>query len=104
MAKFVDTFYRLFYISSSLISTEAIRYLDLHSDLSDEKGEQLIKSFLDLLGSLLINAALAAHKLGGVDNEHMTVELSSRALNDLELQPAEKGSRFSHYTSASCGY
>ena len=104
MAKFVKNLFRLFYMYSSLIPTEAIRYLDLHSDLSDEKGEQLTKSFLDLLGSLLINAALAAHKLGGVDNEHMAVELSSRALNDLALQPAEKGSRFSHHTSALCGY
>ncbi|KAL5478566.1 CPR6 [Sanghuangporus weigelae] len=69
---------------------KAIRYLDWHSDLSDEKGEQLTKDFLDLLGSLLINSALAAHKLGGIDNEHLAVELTSRALDNLELQPAEK--------------
>ncbi|THH04308.1 hypothetical protein EW145_g5618 [Phellinidium pouzarii] len=69
---------------------KAVRYLDVHPVLPDGTSETITKAFAELLGSLLLNSALAAHKVGGVSNATSAVDWTSRAINRLQLSDAEK--------------
>ena len=70
--------------------TEAIRYLDVHPFLPDEDPAEIKAAFPELLGSLLLNSALVAHKLGGSDNARSAVQWTTRALDRAKLTDAEK--------------
>ncbi|EJD01923.1 uncharacterized protein FOMMEDRAFT_141145 [Fomitiporia mediterranea MF3/22] len=74
---------------------KAIRYLDENPEFPDDTPETTIKAYAELLGSLLLNAALAAHKTGGSDKQHEAIEMTSRAIDDdLPLSDAEKAKAF----------
>jgi len=70
---------------------KAIRYLDVHPVLPDGMSQEITDSFNKLLSSLLLNAALAANKLGGAPNHHSAVKDVSRAVDKLSLSDADKG-------------
>ena len=73
---------------------EAVRYLDVNPVLPEDTSEAVKKSHSEILSSLLLNSALAAHKLGGSGNARTAVDWTSRAINRLELSNAEKGQSF----------
>ena len=75
-------------------SVEAVRYLDVNPVLPEDTSEAVKKSHSEILSSLLLNSALAAHKLGGSGNARTAVDWTSRAINRLELSNAEKGQSF----------
>ena len=75
-------------------SVEAVRYLDVNPVLPEDTSEATKKSHSEILSSLLLNSALAAHKLGGSGNARTAVDWTSRAINRLELSNAEKGQSF----------
>ena len=70
---------------------EGIRYLDVHPVLPDDTPEEIKSGSAELLSSLLLNSALAAHKLGGSVNAQSAVNWTTRAIERLTLSDAEKG-------------
>lgn len=71
---------------------ESIRYLDLHTELPEDAPPELKDSYQALLAPLLLNSALAAIRLGGPVNAQITLKNTNRAIFDLELNDADKGS------------
>ncbi|KAH8112906.1 cyclophilin-like domain-containing protein [Phellopilus nigrolimitatus] len=69
---------------------KGVRYLDVHPVLPDETPAGTKTAFGELLGSLLLNSALAAHKAGGVGNAHFAIDWTTRALDRLALSDADK--------------
>ncbi|PAV18254.1 peptidyl-prolyl cis-trans isomerase [Pyrrhoderma noxium] len=69
---------------------KAVRYLDVNPVLPEDTSEAVKKSHSEILSSLLLNSALAAHKLGGSGNARTAIDWTSRAINRLELSNAEK--------------
>lgn len=62
----------------------------MHPFLHEDTSPEIQKSFSELLGSLLLNSSLAAHKAGGVENARSAVSWTTRALDRLTLTDAEK--------------
>lgn len=75
----------------SFPNPEGIRYLDAHPVLPDSTTPEIQAGFTELLSSLLLNSALAAHKLGGSDNASSAVQYTTRAIDRIKLSDAEKG-------------
>ena len=72
--------------------TEAVRYLDTHPlPLPSNTAQDTTTKFTALLSSTLLNAALAASKLGGSSNSSKTIQWTSRVLRLDGLSDAEKG-------------
>ncbi|KAI5120531.1 hypothetical protein M0805_004539 [Coniferiporia weirii] len=69
---------------------KAIRYLDVHPVLPEDTSEQTKGAIGELLISLLLNSALAAHKAGGADNARTVISLAGRAIGRSELSGARK--------------
>lgn len=78
-------------LSGNSHCVESIRYLDVHSVLPDETSAELKATYATLLASLLLNSALAAHKVGGTENARSAVAATTRALDRLQLSDADKG-------------
>lgn len=72
------------------LGTEAIRYLDLHPVLPEGAPPELQDSFNALLAPLLLNSALAAIKSSLAT---VAVDSATRALERLELNNSDKGTR-----------
>ena len=68
--------------------TEAIRYLDVHPVLPEDAPPELRDSYDALLAPLLLNSALAAVRSG---SPHTAISSATRALDQLELNDADKG-------------
>ena len=84
----------LYFNSLNYEFVEAVRYLDVNPVLPEDTSEAVKKSHSEILSSLLLNSALAAHKLGGSGNARTAIDWTSRAINRLELSNAEKGQTF----------
>ncbi|KAI0366530.1 peptidyl-prolyl cis-trans isomerase Cpr7 [Pilatotrama ljubarskyi] len=69
---------------------KAIRYLDYHLDLPEDKPPELKDSFEALLAPLLLNSALAALRAGGSANARLALRVTDRAIASLELNDADK--------------
>ncbi|KAI0649772.1 cyclophilin-like domain-containing protein [Trametes meyenii] len=69
---------------------KAIRYLDFHLDLPEDKPPELKDSFGALLAPLLLNSALAALRAGGSANARLALRVTDRAVASLELNNADK--------------
>ncbi|CDO76132.1 hypothetical protein BN946_scf184332.g2 [Trametes cinnabarina] len=69
---------------------KAIRYLDYHLDLPEDKPPELKDSFEALLAPLLLNSALAAIRAGGSSNARLALRVTDRAIASLELNDADK--------------
>ncbi|KAI8988999.1 peptidyl-prolyl cis-trans isomerase Cpr7 [Trametes punicea] len=69
---------------------KAIRYLDFHLDLPEDKPPELKDSFEALLAPLLLNSALAAIRAGGSANARLALRVTDRAIASLELNDADK--------------
>lgn len=77
---------------------KSIRYLDLHPVLPDDAPPELRDSYDALLAPLLLNSALAALRAGGSANAHIAIKSTTRALERLELNAADKAK--AHYRRA----
>ena len=75
-------------------SVESIRYLDVHPVLPDGSSAELKQSFDGLLAPLLLNSALAAIRVKPETTANSTIAITSatRALDNLQLSNADKGS------------
>ncbi|KAL7284773.1 peptidyl-prolyl cis-trans isomerase Cpr7 [Trametes coccinea BRFM310] len=69
---------------------KAIRYLDYHLDLPEDKPPELKDSFEALLAPLLLNSALASIRAGGSSNARLALRVTDRAIASLELNDADK--------------
>ncbi|KAH9848131.1 peptidyl-prolyl cis-trans isomerase Cpr7 [Lenzites betulinus] len=69
---------------------KAIRYLDFHLDLPEDKPPELKDSLQALLAPLLLNSALAALRAGGAANARLALRVTDRALASLDLNNADK--------------
>ena len=90
MAKYATLFPSVF-IDLNILFAEGIRYLDVHPVLPDDTPEDIKSGSAELLSSLLLNSALAAHKLGGSANAQSAVNWTTRAIERLTLSDAENG-------------
>ena len=79
--------------SDLLFTTESIRYLDVHPVLPETSPPELQNGFKALLAPLLLNSALAAirAKPQSSVNAITAIANATRALNNLELNNADKG-------------
>ncbi|RDB17075.1 Peptidyl-prolyl cis-trans isomerase D [Hypsizygus marmoreus] len=71
---------------------KSIRYLDVHPVLPDDASPELKESFAALLAPLLLNSALAAIRAQppSSENANIAVKNTTRALDRLELNTADK--------------
>lgn len=69
---------------------KSIRYLDLHPVLPEDAPPELPDSYKALLAPLLLNASLAAIKADGASNAQTALRYTTRALDTLELNNADK--------------
>jgi len=69
---------------------KSIRYLDLHPVLPDDAPPELDDSRKALLAPLLLNVSLAAIRAGGASNAQVALRSTTRALEKLELNNADK--------------
>ena len=72
---------------------ESLRYMDIHSILPEDSPAELKTAFDALLASLLLNSSLAAIKIQpkSVSNAVTAIGNTTRALNKLQLNDADKG-------------
>lgn len=79
--------------SSSYVQfpAESIRYLDTHPVLPDDAPPELKDSYEALLAPLLLNSALSALRAGGTANAAIAIKATDRALENMELNDADKG-------------
>jgi hypothetical protein len=72
---------------------ECIRYLDVHSLKEDTTSPEQKTAINALLAPLLLNASLAVLRLQppNLENAEIAVKYTSRALDELELNNADKG-------------
>ena len=81
-------------VARFLIGTsESIRYLDVHPVLPENSPPELRDSYDALLAPLLLNSALAAIRAQPPSSENADIAIrnSTRALDKLELNTADKG-------------
>lgn len=72
--------------------SESIRYLDIHDVLPEDSPPELKAGYDALLGPLLLNSSLAAIKAQkSTANALIAVGNTTRALDNLELNGADKG-------------
>ncbi|OJT06804.1 Peptidyl-prolyl cis-trans isomerase D [Trametes pubescens] len=69
---------------------KAIRYLDYHLELPEDRPPELKDSFQALLAPLLLNSALAAIRAGGAPNARLALRVTDRAIATLALNDADK--------------
>ncbi|KAF7795708.1 hypothetical protein EIP86_006873 [Pleurotus ostreatoroseus] len=70
---------------------KAIRYLDIHNaNLPDDAPPELRDSYNALLAPLLLNSSLAAVRLSGSAFAQIAITSATRALENLELNDADK--------------
>lgn len=102
----------------TITRSESVRYLDWHPEFarytndgkpfteepSAEPDSEVAtrKLFTELLTPLLLNSALAALKLGGIENARTAKAVTDRALSEVSLSNADQGTIWSdlpHSTS-----
>ncbi|KAI0942917.1 hypothetical protein AcV7_002202 [Taiwanofungus camphoratus] len=69
---------------------KSIRYLDTHPVLPDDAPPELKDSYEALLAPLLLNSALSALRAGGTANAAIAIKATDRALENMELNDADK--------------
>lgn len=70
-----------------------MRYLDVHPVLPDGAPPELKDSYDALLAPLLLNSGLAAIRAGGPANAKIAISSTTRALDKLTLNDADKGTQ-----------
>jgi len=77
----------------SLIRLESIRYLDTFREIPEDSPENLKQAYSTLLIALLLNSALAAIRSAppSSDNAIIAIANTTRALDNFELNTADKG-------------
>ncbi|KAF8624750.1 hypothetical protein AX17_007081 [Amanita inopinata Kibby_2008] len=76
--------------------SKSIRYLDVHQELPENSPPELNDSYQALLAPLLLNSALAAIRVEphNTANAMTAIANTTRALNKLELNTADKAKAF----------